>query len=319
MSIQRFSIYYLFAPSSLTQHLFLSQTPGNTPETVQLNWTVKQPLLHSIWIASLVFRCSYWLGLGLPWWLSGKDMPANAGDMGSIPESGRSPGEGNGNPLQYSCLGKPMDREAWWATVLGVAKESDMTEWLNNNKFSSIWKRSRWLHKLGVQMWATLSHFSTGIASNLHHSAFPWGHTPHLRWSEKVQDVWGREQWDPLSSQCCRMVAAVEGPEPPQSGFCCVPTEPLRFSEGGWTHSLSSNLSQGWPSHWSSLCCSLAEFCCQFSFTAPVWEPVGPRILRAAQAPRNPNKCLFSTQNTVTISVLLPSPLPGPSRYLPFT
>ena len=51
--------------------------------------------------------------------------PANAGDLrdtDSIPESGRSPGRGNGNPLQYSCLENPMDREAWRATVHGVAK-----------------------------------------------------------------------------------------------------------------------------------------------------------------------------------------------------
>ena len=46
----------------------------------------------------------------------------NAGDQGLIPGSGRSPGEGNGNPLQYSCLENPMDREAKWATVHGVAK-----------------------------------------------------------------------------------------------------------------------------------------------------------------------------------------------------
>ena len=51
-----------------------------------------------------------------------KNLPAKAGDTGSIPDPGRSPGEGNGNPLQYSCLGNPMDREAWWATVQGVAK-----------------------------------------------------------------------------------------------------------------------------------------------------------------------------------------------------
>ena len=44
------------------------------------------------------------------------------GDPGLIPGSGRSPGEGNGNPLQYSCLGNPMDRGAWWATVHGVTK-----------------------------------------------------------------------------------------------------------------------------------------------------------------------------------------------------
>ena len=46
----------------------------------------------------------------------------NAGDLGSIPESGRSPGEGNGSPLQYSWLENPMDRGAWWAAVRGVAE-----------------------------------------------------------------------------------------------------------------------------------------------------------------------------------------------------
>ena len=51
-----------------------------------------------------------------------KNLPANAGDMVLIPRSGRSPGEGNGNPLQYSCLGNPMDRGAWQATVGGVPK-----------------------------------------------------------------------------------------------------------------------------------------------------------------------------------------------------
>ena len=51
-----------------------------------------------------------------------KDPSANSEDPGSIPESGRSPGGGNGNPLQYSCLGNPMDRGAWWATVPGIAK-----------------------------------------------------------------------------------------------------------------------------------------------------------------------------------------------------
>ena len=60
-----------------------------------------------------------------------KSPPANAGDtrdMGSIPGSGRSPGVGNGNPFQYSCLGNPMDRGAWRATAYGVRKEPDMIE-----------------------------------------------------------------------------------------------------------------------------------------------------------------------------------------------
>ena len=51
-----------------------------------------------------------------------KDLPANVGNQVSIPESGRSPGEGNGNPLQYSCLENSMDRGTGWATIFGVAK-----------------------------------------------------------------------------------------------------------------------------------------------------------------------------------------------------
>ena len=62
--------------------------------------------------------------------LGGKNPPANAGDIkdkGSIPGSGRSPGDGNGSPLQYSCLKNPMDTGAWQATVFG-SQELDMTE-----------------------------------------------------------------------------------------------------------------------------------------------------------------------------------------------
>ena len=51
-----------------------------------------------------------------------KNPPANAGDIGSIPGSGRSPGEGSGNPLQYSCLGNPLDGGALWAVVHAVTK-----------------------------------------------------------------------------------------------------------------------------------------------------------------------------------------------------
>ena len=66
--------------------------------------------------------------MGFPGGAVVKNPPAKAGDMGLIPVSGRSPGVGNDNPLQYSSLGNPMDRGAWWATVHEVAKESDMTE-----------------------------------------------------------------------------------------------------------------------------------------------------------------------------------------------
>ena len=60
--------------------------------------------------------------LGFPGSSAVKNPPANAGDVGLIPGSGRSPGEGNGNLLQDSCLGNPKDREAWRATVRGVTK-----------------------------------------------------------------------------------------------------------------------------------------------------------------------------------------------------
>ena len=56
-----------------------------------------------------------------------KNPPADPGDMGSVPGLGRSPGKGNGKPLQNACLGNPMDRGAWQATVHGVIRESCMT------------------------------------------------------------------------------------------------------------------------------------------------------------------------------------------------
>ena len=66
---------------------------------------------------TLIKKCIYYPGGSVV-----KNLPANAGNAGLTPGSGRSPGEVNGNPLQYFCLGNPMDREAWRATVHGVAK-----------------------------------------------------------------------------------------------------------------------------------------------------------------------------------------------------
>ena len=62
-----------------------------------------------------------------------RNPPADAEDMGLIPGSERPPEKGNGNPLQYSCLGNPIDREVWQAAVHGVVKESNTTERLNEN------------------------------------------------------------------------------------------------------------------------------------------------------------------------------------------
>ena len=68
----------------------------------------------------------------------GKESTCNAGDSGSIPGLGRSAGEGNGNPFQYSCLENPMDRGAWWATVHGVAKSRTQQKQLSTGQLTHL-------------------------------------------------------------------------------------------------------------------------------------------------------------------------------------
>ena len=70
--------------------------------------------------------------MGSPGDSDSKQSVYSVGDLGSIPGLGRSPGEGNGNPFQYSCLENPMDGGAWWAIVHGGCKESDTTEQLHS-------------------------------------------------------------------------------------------------------------------------------------------------------------------------------------------
>ena len=76
--------------------------------------------------------------MSFPGGSDGKASVCNAGDPGSIRGLGSSPGEGNGNPLQYSCLEKPMDGGAWWATVHGVAKS-----WTRLSNFTFTFKLYR--------------------------------------------------------------------------------------------------------------------------------------------------------------------------------
>ena len=73
-------------------------------------------------LSDLTFTFTLWYGRGFPCGSAGKESGCNAGDLGSIPGLGSSPGEGNGNPLQYSCLENPKDGGAWWASVHRVAK-----------------------------------------------------------------------------------------------------------------------------------------------------------------------------------------------------
>ena len=79
---------------------------------------------------------SFCFASGLPWWLSDKESACNAGDPGSIPGLGRSPGEGHGNPLQYSCLENPKDGGAWWATIHEVAESQTRLKRLSSSSSS---------------------------------------------------------------------------------------------------------------------------------------------------------------------------------------
>ena len=92
------------------------------PITHPRSWDSKTFQIVAIAMSSLNY-CDANINLGS----AIKNLPANAGDMSLIHELGRSPGEGNGNPLLHSCLENSRDRGAWWATVCGVAKGSDTT------------------------------------------------------------------------------------------------------------------------------------------------------------------------------------------------
>ena len=81
-----------------------------------------KPRDYCLWYKLRDYYSSPSYHFGLPRWLSDKESTCNAGDMGLIPGSGRSPGGGNGNPLQCSCLENPRDGGAWWAAVYGVAQ-----------------------------------------------------------------------------------------------------------------------------------------------------------------------------------------------------
>ena len=106
-------------------------------------------------LSELLMHLCYYLTwyLDFPGDSDGKASACNEGDLGSIPGSGRSPGEGNGNPLQYSCLENPMDGRAWWATIHGVAESqtqlSDFTFTFTFNLiFMEFQFRTNWSPKV---------------------------------------------------------------------------------------------------------------------------------------------------------------------------
>ena len=82
-----------------------------------------------------------------------KEPACNAEDAGSIPGSGRSPGEGNGNPFQYSCLENPTDRGTWWGAVHGFSKELDTTERLTHLWSPALFLAPELLRTLEFPRW----------------------------------------------------------------------------------------------------------------------------------------------------------------------
>ena len=123
--VQRFWLQHVWSggwDSCAPEHYHLKSTPGCCSIQTNLETIVPNEEGANIY-------CNKCRGMGFPGGLVVKNLLSNAGDMCSIPGCG-IPGEGKGNPFQYSCLGNLMDSGAWQATVHGVTKESDTTEWL---------------------------------------------------------------------------------------------------------------------------------------------------------------------------------------------
>ena len=112
------TIYAGFVPKTTTKCTL-------DPNPLPPSWACQQ----YVFIAPSPVQCEHCFSTRL----SGKESGCSAGNPDSIPRSGKFPGEGNGNPLQYSCLENFMDRRAWQATVLGDHKESDTTERPNSS------------------------------------------------------------------------------------------------------------------------------------------------------------------------------------------
>jgi len=115
------------------------------------------------WSLEKLFLSNH-LTIGFPGFSVVKNLPAYAGDAGSIPGLGRSPEEGNGDPLQYSCLGNPMDRGAWRAKSTGSHKSWTQLKWLSSNNtlavlLNSLFSSNNFLFRYHGFYWQTASSF----------------------------------------------------------------------------------------------------------------------------------------------------------------
>ena len=131
-----------------------------------------------------------------------KNPPANAGDTrdtGSIPGSGRSPGGGHGNPLQYSCLENPMDRGAWWATVHGLTKSQTPWKWLGclltplPHDISQLTSPPPWWLRTQGRAWSSLLLKRLHFGDNW--SWLKWHGVMPAPWGWVRQGGRGQEKW----------------------------------------------------------------------------------------------------------------------------
>ena len=103
----------------------------------------KRKLESSVYMIPILLKNGWYINIcvndrvGLPWWLSDIESACSGGDLGEIPGSGRSPGKGHGNSLQYSCMENSMVRRAWQAAVHGTAQSQTQLKWVSSS--SSKW------------------------------------------------------------------------------------------------------------------------------------------------------------------------------------
>ena len=110
--------FYISTNNAQTSHFSIS-SPTLVVFLLFVCFLIVATLIYVRWYHTVVLLCVFLMSSCSS---VGKESACRAGDPGSIPGLGRSPGEGNGNPLQYPCLENPKDREAWWAAVHGVSK-----------------------------------------------------------------------------------------------------------------------------------------------------------------------------------------------------
>ena len=136
-------------------------------------WSLSAKFLHSVVVFPFPFSI-----FGFPDGSVVRNLTANArdiGDAGSIPRLGRFPGEGNGNPFQYSYLGNPVDRGAWWATVQRVTKNlTQLSDWAHSTFYSL---------EMSHQVQPTLK----GREIKLH--LLDWGFSSYITWYPSVRKV----------------------------------------------------------------------------------------------------------------------------------